>query len=101
MSTWERVTSEMPVPFRCAPVVPKYVLAGCQAPDPASAASTRTLTLTLLIPAPTRQSEWTPGAVLLPVFPRMLVPLSACVVASLTTAPLVNVSVARTSTAGP
>jgi len=62
-------------------------------------ASIRTLTVMALTPDPMRHREWTPGAVLLPVLPRMLVPVSACVVASLTTAPVpLNVSVTRTST---
>ena len=57
---------------RCAPVVPKYVFAGCQAPLPASLASIRTLTVMLPTAAPRRQSECTPGAVLTPPDPRML-----------------------------
>jgi hypothetical protein len=82
--------------------VPKYTSAGCQAPVPASLASIRTLTVMLLTAPPMRQSECTPCGVLLPVAPRMLVPVSACVVASLTTAPVpLNVSVTRVSTNGP
>jgi hypothetical protein len=82
--------------------VPKYVDAGCQAPLPASLASILTLTVKLPTAEPTRHSEWTPGAVLVPVFPRIWVPVSACVVASLTTAPVpLKVRVTRVSTAPP
>jgi hypothetical protein len=96
------VTSVLEVPFRWVVPVPKYTSAGCQAPVPVSLASIRTLYVRLLTAAPMRQSECTPWAVLGPVSPRMLVPMSACVVASLTTAPVpLNVSVTRVSTSGP
>jgi hypothetical protein len=72
-------------------VVPKYTSAGCQAPAPASLASTRTLTVMLLTALPMRHKACTE--------PLMLVPVSACVVASSTTAPdPLNVSVTRVST---
>ncbi len=46
-----------------------------------------------------RQREFTPGAVLTPLDPRICAPVSACVVASLTTAPVpLKVSVTRVST---
>jgi hypothetical protein len=96
------VTSVLEVPFRWVAPVPKYTSAGENTPAPASLASIRTLTEKLLTAEPTRQSECTPWAVLLPVSPRMLVPVSACVVASVTTAPVPpNVSVTRVSTRGP
>jgi hypothetical protein len=75
------------------------VFAGCHAPEPALAASISTLTVMLETPLPIRQSECTPGAVLVPVLPRMFAPVRPCVVASLTTAPvLLKVSVTRMST---
>src|SRR5262249_18464861 len=96
MSTCDLETSVDEVPFRWFVPVPKYTSAGDQTPAPASLASIRTLTDMLLTAAPMRQSEWTPGAVLGPDDPRMLAPVSACVVASLTTAPVpLNVSVTR------
>ncbi len=53
----------------------------------------------LLTPVPIRQSECTPGVVLGPAFPRMFGPMSACVVASLITAPApLKVRVTRVST---
>lgn len=79
--------------------MPKYVLAGDQTFAPALLASIRTLTVRLLTADPMRQRECTPGGVLLPVLPRMLAPVSACVVASLITTPVPeNVSVTRVST---
>jgi hypothetical protein len=89
----------LPVPFRCVAPLPKYTSAGDQALAPALLASISTLTVKALTAEPMRQSECTPGAVPLPVFPRMLAPVSAWVVASLTTTPVpLKVSVTRVST---
>jgi hypothetical protein len=77
----------MPVPWRCAVVVPKNVFAGVHGPEALVLASIKTFTVTL-VPL-TRQSAWTE--------PLMLAPVSAWVVASSTTEPpaFVNVSVTR------
>jgi hypothetical protein len=93
--------SVLPVLGRCVAPLPKYTSAGEKTPAPAVLASIRTLTVTLLAAA-TRQSECTPWGVPAPVNPRMLAPVSACVVASLTTTPVpLNVSVTRVSTSVP
>jgi hypothetical protein len=89
----------MPVPLRCVPPLPKYVDAGDQELAPALLASMRTVTLKLATPEPTRQRVFTPGAVLGPPLPRMLAPVSACVVASCTSVPEpLKVRVTRVST---
>jgi hypothetical protein len=73
--------------------------AGDQVLAPELLASIKTVTVKLLTPEPTRQSVFTPGAVLLPVLPRMLAPVRACVVASCTSVPEpLNVRVTRVST---
>ena len=81
----------LPVPGRCVVVVPKKVSAGVNGPAALVLASIRTLTVMLLTALPMRQREWTE--------PLMLAPVSACVVASSTTAPVpLNVSVTRVNT---
>src|SRR5262245_58378971 len=89
MSTCDLSTSVAPVPWRWVVVVPKNVRAAVHGPPELVLASIRTLTVMLLTPEPIRHSECTAPLAL----------VSACVVASSTTAPvLVNVSVARRNT---
>ncbi len=89
MSACDLSTSVAPVPCRCVVVVPKNVRAAVHGPLELVLASIRTLTVMLLTAEPMRQSECTAPLAL----------LSACVVASSTTTPvLLNVRVARRKT---
>jgi hypothetical protein len=91
MSTCERSTSVLPVPWRCVDGVPKNVSAGVKGPPELVLASISTLTVMLLTAGPMRHSACTE--------PLMLAPVRACVVASSTTEPVpLKMSVTRVKT---